>query len=79
MSLSRIACLTQVARLLNLHMYGAPLCQRPQQAADQCCTTCGLTPRLCPRRLVATTPDWPCLPSLRSARLGRTSCGGVLL
>src|SRR5215471_14138696 len=25
--------------------------------------------RLCPRRLVATSPDWPCLPSLRSARL----------
>jgi len=23
-------------------MYGAPPCQRPQQAADQCCATCGL-------------------------------------
>ena len=60
-------------------MYGAPLCRRLQQAADQCCATCGLTPRLCPRRLVAPSPAWPCLPSLRSARLDRSSRAGVLL
>ncbi len=38
-------------------MYGAPLCQRPQQAADQRHTPCGLTPHLCPRCLGMTPPD----------------------
>ena len=68
--MSRIACLTSA---LPLHMCSTPLCQRLQQAADQCCAPCGLTPHLCPRRLVITPPDWPCLPSLRSARLGKSS------
>src|SRR5262249_19056889 len=71
------ACLLRPSAL-PLHMYGAPLCQRPQQATDQCCATCRLM-LVSTLAAFATSPDWPCLPSLRSARLGRTSCGGVLL
>src|SRR5262249_24145442 len=60
-------------------MESAPLGQHPQQAADQRCVPCGLMPHLYPRRLVAPPPDWPCLPAWRAARLGRSSCDGVLL
>jgi len=42
---------------LPFHMDGTPLCQHPQQAADQRCAPCGLTPHLCPRCLGMTPPD----------------------